>query len=104
MASSLTNLGLVEFVRGDLDKAEEYERQALVIMEKLAPGSLVVAGSLNILGNVEYNRGDLAKAEAPVSPPFSWTVTPDSILEKIQRLCEPIFGTQHRLLYVLSKT
>ncbi|HVB98611.1 MAG TPA: IS630 family transposase, partial [Candidatus Dormibacteraeota bacterium] len=27
--------------------------------------------------------------------PFSWTATPDSILEKIQRLCERISGTQH---------
>jgi putative transposase len=29
------------------------------------------------------------------APPFSWTATPDSILEKIQRLCERISGTQH---------
>ena len=27
--------------------------------------------------------------------PFSWTATPDSILEKIQRLCERISGTAH---------
>ena len=27
--------------------------------------------------------------------PFSWTATPDSILEKIQRLSERISGTQH---------
>jgi putative transposase len=27
--------------------------------------------------------------------PFSWTATPDSILAKIQRLCERISGTQH---------
>ena len=27
--------------------------------------------------------------------PFSWTATPDSILEKIQRLCERISRTQH---------
>ena len=27
--------------------------------------------------------------------PFSWTATPDSILEKFQRLCERISGTQH---------
>jgi putative transposase len=27
--------------------------------------------------------------------PFSWTATPDSILEKIQRLCERTSGTQH---------
>jgi putative transposase len=27
--------------------------------------------------------------------PFSWTATPDSILEKIQRLYERISGTQH---------
>jgi putative transposase len=29
------------------------------------------------------------------APPFSWTATPDSTLEKIQRLCERISGTQH---------
>jgi putative transposase len=27
--------------------------------------------------------------------PFSWTATPDSILAKLQRLCERISGTQH---------
>ncbi|MGC2314152.1 MAG: IS630 family transposase, partial [Candidatus Acidiferrales bacterium] len=27
--------------------------------------------------------------------PFSWTATPDSILEKIQRLCERMSVTQH---------
>jgi len=27
--------------------------------------------------------------------PSSWTAPPDSILEKIQRLCERIPGTQH---------
>ena len=51
------------FQRGDLAKAEEYTRQALVIEEKLAPGSLGVAIGLTDLGRAAFRHRELAKAE-----------------------------------------
>jgi putative transposase len=49
-------------------------------------------GSVNeLVAKIErFVRGYNAKAR-----PFSWTATPDSILEKIQRLCERVSGTAH---------
>jgi len=64
MASvTLNGLGLGSWRRGELARAEEYYSQALAIQEKLAPGSLYVAGSLVDLGGLSDRQGDLVKAE-----------------------------------------
>jgi CHAT domain-containing protein/tetratricopeptide (TPR) repeat protein len=63
VATTLHNLGLVAWARGDLARAEQLYQQALAIREKLAPNSLQVASTLHNLGNVAANRGDLARAE-----------------------------------------
>jgi CHAT domain-containing protein/Tfp pilus assembly protein PilF len=49
--------------RGDLSRAEEYNRAALKIFQRLAPDSVDVASSLNNVGNVARDRGDLRNAE-----------------------------------------
>ena len=47
----------------DPAKAKEYYERALLIRQKLAPGSTAVADSLNNLGFVAHDQGDLAKAK-----------------------------------------
>lgn len=63
IAANLSDLGKISRQRGNLDKAEQYHRQALEIQKKVAPTSLNVADSLNNLGRVAYDRGDLAGAQ-----------------------------------------
>ena len=43
----------------------------------------------------------LVKVDNSNTRPFVWTATADSILEKIQRLCQLISGTQHEALMYL---
>src|SRR5260370_27266349 len=45
-------------------EAKRYHQQALVIREKLAPGSMDVAASLGNLGAVARQQGDLAGAKS----------------------------------------
>jgi CHAT domain-containing protein/Tfp pilus assembly protein PilF len=63
MGASLDALGEISRQRGNLDKAEQYTREALEIERKFASESLPVAQSLHNLGNITYDRGDLTEAE-----------------------------------------
>jgi CHAT domain-containing protein len=56
-------LGFLAQNRGDLGKEEEYFRKALVIREKLEPGTVPVGASLLNLGTAALDHGDLAQAE-----------------------------------------
>jgi len=58
MARSYGNLGVVHLARGDLDKAEEMHRKALVLHEEI-DNKEGVADSYGDLGLVSRNRGDL---------------------------------------------
>jgi CHAT domain-containing protein/Tfp pilus assembly protein PilF len=62
-AQMLANAAEVAWRRGDLGRAEAYDRQALAIREKKAPESQVFASSLTNLGSVLLDKGDLAGAE-----------------------------------------
>jgi CHAT domain-containing protein/Tfp pilus assembly protein PilF len=50
--------------KNDLDGADKYLQQSLLIAERQAPGSLAVAKSLNGLGDAAQERGMSPKAEA----------------------------------------
>jgi CHAT domain-containing protein/Tfp pilus assembly protein PilF len=63
VATSLNNLGLIAWQRGDLAQAEDYQLKALAIREKLAPGGIQVAMSMDNLMLVALETGDLTKAE-----------------------------------------
>jgi CHAT domain-containing protein/Tfp pilus assembly protein PilF len=63
VVDDLNRLGAIAFYRGDLQRAQDHHRQALMISERLAPDSLSVATSLHLLGNVASLRGDLQKAQ-----------------------------------------
>jgi CHAT domain-containing protein len=62
-AGDFNNLGNIGYNRGDLQTAQDYYRRALVIFERLTPGSLVVAGGLNNLGNIARERNDFQTAQ-----------------------------------------
>jgi Tfp pilus assembly protein PilF len=63
LAVSCSNIGLVYYTTGDLDKANDYYRRALEIEEKqLGPNHVDVAVSYNNIGLVYYDKGDLDKA------------------------------------------
>ncbi len=64
LASSLTNLGVVARLQGNLETAESCQKRSLAILEKLIPGSFHVAGLLSNLGGVAQDKGDLEAAEA----------------------------------------
>ncbi len=63
VARTLTSLGSVAFHRGDYLKAEEYQGQALAMMEKLAPENPEIALDLINLSGIAAVRDDLGKAE-----------------------------------------
>jgi CHAT domain-containing protein len=56
-------LGRLARDRGDLVKAEDYQRQAIAVCEKHGSESADLAQALNDLGDVLLDRGDLANAE-----------------------------------------
>jgi CHAT domain-containing protein/Tfp pilus assembly protein PilF len=63
-AESLYSSAKAALRQADLDGAEKYFQQSLIISEKLDPGSLVVAQRLNGLGDVAQQRGRPPDAEA----------------------------------------
>jgi CHAT domain-containing protein/Tfp pilus assembly protein PilF len=58
-AADVARLGVMEYERGNLEAAVDYQNQALAVREKLAPDSLPVASSLTDLGNIADDRGEL---------------------------------------------
>ena len=62
-ASSISQLGSVAWMQGDLDRAESLYNRALTIQNRLAPDSLDVAHSLSNLGVVASDHGELDGAE-----------------------------------------
>jgi len=58
-AAEVARLGVLEYERGNLQAAIDYQNQALVVREELAPDSLPVASSLTDLGNIADDRGEL---------------------------------------------
>jgi CHAT domain-containing protein len=62
VAADLTDLGNLAFLRRDFRAAENNYNRALIIYNRLTPGSLDAADALNNLGNVAYSRGDLQAA------------------------------------------
>ena len=63
LAANFVALGDVAYRRGELDKAEQYYRQALPLNEKIGAGSSDLSSTMNLLGNVARRRGDLNQAE-----------------------------------------
>jgi CHAT domain-containing protein/Tfp pilus assembly protein PilF len=59
---ALSNLGVISSLRGDLEAAENYYDQALVVIRKTAPDSLDMATVLTNLGGLAKSRGDLEAA------------------------------------------
>jgi len=58
-AADVARLGVMEYERGNLEAAVDYQNQALAVRETLAPDSLPVASSLTDLGNIADDRGEL---------------------------------------------
>jgi len=58
-AADVARLGVVEYERGNLQAAIDYQNQALAVREALAPDSSPVASSLTDLGNIADDRGEL---------------------------------------------
>lgn len=58
-AANIARLGVLEYERGNLQAAYDYQNQALAVRQKLAPDSLPVASSLTDLGNIADDRGEL---------------------------------------------
>jgi CHAT domain-containing protein/tetratricopeptide (TPR) repeat protein len=61
-AMMIVNLGNVAKELGDLDGANSYFQHALAIEEKLAPGTLQVAGTLFNIGTIADMQGDYVSA------------------------------------------
>jgi CHAT domain-containing protein/Tfp pilus assembly protein PilF len=61
--ATLDDLGTAAMQHGELDRAEQYYRQALALRQKLAADSLDVAASLMNLAAVARQRGDLGRAD-----------------------------------------
>jgi tetratricopeptide (TPR) repeat protein len=61
-AANLNKLGRVVRYRHDLASAEDYEKRALAIQERLEPKSIDAGNSLNELGHIAFERGDLPAA------------------------------------------
>lgn len=65
VANSVNRLGGIYWTLGDLDTAEHFYRQALVLRESIYGGTgHFVAASLNNLGIIEQRRGHLERAVA----------------------------------------
>jgi CHAT domain-containing protein/Tfp pilus assembly protein PilF len=62
VATCFNNLGLVASERGEIARAEEYQKRALDIEQKLAPDTLQEATTLNNLGVLAWKRGDLSRS------------------------------------------
>lgn len=52
-------------------------------------------GSFSSVGQLVDKIRSFTDAYNPTAEPFMWTATADSILQKIQRLCKAISGTEH---------
>jgi CHAT domain-containing protein/tetratricopeptide (TPR) repeat protein len=63
VAAAISEVGMLAFNRGDLDRSEDLFGRALAIRERLAPGSLDMATSLHNLGQVAKDRQAWAAAE-----------------------------------------
>jgi CHAT domain-containing protein/tetratricopeptide (TPR) repeat protein len=66
-ARAIAGLGSVAWNRGDLAAAESNHQRALVLAERLAPGSLEVAANHVGLGHVMAERAELDRAESHFS-------------------------------------
>ncbi len=68
VASSLLSLGVLHYVRGEFDRAEPLQREALEIrLRRHGPRDERVATAQSSLGRVLHARGRLAEAEALLS-------------------------------------
>ncbi len=56
-------LGVIAYLRDDLDEAERQYRQALALREALAPASAEVAESLNAMAGIRTARSDLKDSQ-----------------------------------------
>jgi tetratricopeptide (TPR) repeat protein len=50
-------IGIIYYIKGDLEKTLEHYQRALTIQERDAPNSLIVAVSYGNIGNVYYGKG-----------------------------------------------
>jgi CHAT domain-containing protein/Tfp pilus assembly protein PilF len=96
MARSLTALGQILYLTGDLNASQMYHQQALGIRQKLAPGSFDVGRSLVWLGDVAHEQGDLTSAE-------KYALQALAIVEKLNPAGPEVAKVENTLGYVVSE-